>query len=82
MYGDAIDDTHIPIGTPHGSQIDHVNRKGYNSIIIQAVADVNHLFRDIHVFIGWPGSVHSAGVFSNSSIFKGNKNELLHLRIA
>ena len=48
---------------------------GYHSIIMQAVVDHNHLYRD--VVIGWPGSVHDARVLSNSKIYeKGNNNSL------
>ena len=43
----AIDGTHFSISIPHESQIDYVNRKGDHSIIMQAVAEVNHLFRYI-----------------------------------
>ena len=34
---------------------------------MQALADSNYLFRDI--FVGWPGSVHDAKVFSNSQLY-------------
>lgn len=75
MCGGAIDGTHIPILAPNESHADYVNRKGYHSIIMQAVVDHNHLYRD--VVIGWPGSVHDARVLSNSKIFeKGNNNTL------
>ena len=75
MCGGAIDGTHIPILAPNKSHADYVNRKGYHSIIMQAVVDHNHLYRD--VVIGWPGSVHDARVLSNSKIFeKGNNNTL------
>ena len=33
---------------------------------MQALADSNYLFHDI--FVGWPGSVHDAKVFSNSQL--------------
>lgn len=75
MCAGAIDGTHIPILAPQESHADYVNRKGYHSIIMQAVVDCRYTFRD--VVIGWPGSVHDARVLSNSSIYKkGNENKL------
>jgi hypothetical protein len=75
MCAGAIDGTHIPILAPTESHAEYVNRKGYHSIIMQAVVDCDYLFRD--VVIGWPGSVHDARVFSNSAIFtKGNDQKL------
>lgn len=75
MCAGAIDGTHIPILAPSERHTDYVNRKGYHSILMQAVVDHTHLFRDI--VVGWPGSVHDARVLSNSTIFeKGNNNEL------
>ena len=75
MCAGAIDGTHIPILAPTESHAEYVNRKGYHSIIMQAVVDCDYLFRD--VVIGWPGSVHDARVFSNSAIFmKGNEQKL------
>ena len=75
MCAGAIDGTHIPIVAPSKCQAEYVNRKGYHSIIMQAVVDCNYLYRDL--VIGWPGSVHDARVFSNSSIFKkGNEGNL------
>ena len=68
MCAGAIDGTHIPITAPSECHAEYVNRKGYHSIIMQAVVDCKYLYRD--VVIGWPGSVHDARVFSNSSIFK------------
>ena len=47
MCGGAIDGTHIPILAPNESHADYVNRKGYHSIIMQAVVDHNHLYRDV-----------------------------------
>ena len=75
MCGGAIDGTHIPILAPNESHRDYINRKGYHSIIMQAVVDHNHLFRD--VVIGWPGSVHDARVLSNSKIFEKGNNDTL-----
>ena len=75
MCAGAIDGTHIPILAPTENHAEYVNRKGYHSILMQAVVDCDYLFRN--VVIGWPGSVHDARVFSNSGIFmKGNDQKL------
>ena len=64
----AIDGSHIPIIRPDESESDYYNRKGYYSIIVQGMVDFRGLFMD--VYIGWPGKVHDARVFSNSSLYK------------
>lgn len=64
----AIDGCHIPVRAPLLNHTDYYNRKGWYSIIIQAVVDADCLFRDIYV--GWPGSVHDARVFANSSLYQ------------
>ena len=75
MCAGSIDGTHIPIIALTESRTEYVNRKGFQSVIMQAVVDSNYLFRD--VVVGWPGSVHDARVFSNSAIFKkGNDGKL------
>ena len=75
MCAGAFHGTHIPIVAPAECHAEYVNRKGYHSIIMQAVVDCKYLYRD--VVIGWPGSVHDARVFTNSSIFKkGNEGNL------
>ena len=80
MCAGAIDGTHIPILAPSESHADYVNRKGYHSILMQAVVDCNYLYRD--VVIGWPRSVHDARVFSNSAIFKkGNNGKLFPIEL-
>ncbi|CAB4011981.1 Hypothetical predicted protein [Paramuricea clavata] len=72
----AIDDTHIPILAPTENHADYVNRKGYHSVVIQAVVECKYLFRNI--VIGWPGNVHDARILSNSEFFKiGEQNKLL-----
>ena len=58
----SIDGCHIPI-------TDYYNRKGWYSIILQAIVD---LFQDICV--GWLGSVHDACVFKNSGVYNKVKN--------
>ena len=46
----AIDGTHIPIISPQANPSD---RKGFYSIIMQAIVDFRGLFLD--TYIGWPG---------------------------
>lgn len=53
---EAIDGSHIPIVHPDESVSDYYNRKGYYSVIMQAMVDFHRLFMD--VYIGWPGKVH------------------------
>ncbi|XP_068719211.1 uncharacterized protein [Montipora capricornis] len=75
MCAGAIDGTHIPIIAPKEDHTDYVNRKGYHSVVMQAVVDCNYLFRD--VVIGWPGSVHDARILSNSSVYEKGNNKTL-----
>ena len=64
----AIDGTHIPIVGPKEHKNDYYNRKGWYSMICQAICDHRYRFWDIEV--GWPGKVHDARVFANSAIFR------------
>ena len=66
MCAGAIDGTHMPNIAPEENQIDYVNRKGYHSVVMQAIVDCTYLFRDIA--IGWLGSVHDARILSNSKL--------------
>jgi len=69
----SVDGTHIP---PFMNHTDYYNQKGWYPIVTQAVVDHKRLFRD--VYIGWPGSVHDARVFKNSSLYrKASNGELL-----
>ena len=73
--GGAIDGTHIPIIAPQHHHTDYYNRKGYYSIVAQVVCD--HEYKVLSVVAGWPGRVHDARVFTNSSIYaKGNAGTL------
>ena len=81
MCAGAIDGTHIPIRAPTESHAEYLNRKGYHSILMQALVDARYIYRD--AVIGWPGSVHDARVFLNSEIFKkGNENKLRFIRFS
>ena len=72
----VVDGTHVPIVSPVGFPADYYNCKGFYSILMQGT--VNHLGQFFDVCIGWPGRVHDARVFSNSTLYrKGQANELL-----
>ena len=51
----AVDGTHIPIIKPNDSASDYFSRKGFDSVIMQAVVDSSGLFLD--AYIGWPGKL-------------------------
>lgn len=71
----AVDGTHIPIQSPPECPADYYNRKGWHSIIMQGVVDNKGLFMDINV--GWPGRVHDARVFCNSTFYYKGQNNIL-----
>lgn len=64
----AIDCCHIAFKGPVENAEDYINRKGYFSIILQALVDSRYRFRDI--LVGWPGKCHDARVFKNSPLIK------------
>lgn len=71
----AIDGTHIPIIAPQQYHSDYFNRKGWHSVVMQGIVDHSYRFTD--VLIGWPGRVHDARIFANSSIYRsGNSGSL------
>lgn len=72
----AIDGSHIPIKAPHLFPVDYFNRKGFYSIVLQAVVDYKKKFLDICV--GWPGSTHDSRILTNSNLYNkfNNQNNL------
>ena len=64
----VIDGSHIPVKPPELNHMDHYNRKGWYSVIIQAVVDPDNLFRNVNV--GWPGSVCVSRIFVNLSLYQ------------
>lgn len=69
----CIDGTHVPILRPIEHSQDYFCYKQYFSLNVQAVCDYKGMFMDIDCM--WPGSVHDAKVFSNSSIGTKLRNE-------
>ena len=69
----SIDGSHIPVQPPALNHTDYYNRKGWYSVVVQAVVDHNYLFTDL--YIGWPGSVHDARVLANSAIYHKSNNK-------
>ena len=71
----CIDGTHIPIKRPVKDPQDCFCYKGYYSLNVQGVCDYRGQFMDVEC--RWPGSVHDAKMFSNSSMHhKLRNNEL------
>ncbi|XP_061565182.1 uncharacterized protein LOC133419782 [Cololabis saira] len=64
----AIDGSHLPIIAPEEHARDYYNRKGWHSVILQAVVDGKGLFWD--VCVGFAGSVHDARVLRQSDLWE------------
>ncbi|CAB4016605.1 Hypothetical predicted protein, partial [Paramuricea clavata] len=62
----CIDGTHVPILRPLKDPQDYFCYKMFYSLNVQAVCDYRGIFMDVEC--RWPGSVHDAKVFANSSI--------------
>ena len=71
----VIDESHISIISASECPANYRNRKGWHSIILQGT--VNHLGQFMDINVGWPGRVHDAQVFSNSTLFKRGQHGTL-----
>ena len=73
-YG-CIDGTHIPILRPVVDSQNYYCYKGFFSLNAQAICDYRGQFMDVEC--RWPGSVHDAKVFANSSVNKAMRSGTL-----
>jgi len=72
----AIDGCHIPVKPPSLNHTDFYNRKGWYSIILQALVDDVGNFTDICV--GWSGKVYDACVLQNSQLYAKGERQSSH----
>uniref|UniRef100_A0A8D0HC00 DDE Tnp4 domain-containing protein n=1 Tax=Sphenodon punctatus TaxID=8508 RepID=A0A8D0HC00_SPHPU len=63
----AVYGSHIEIHAPEEEPENYVCRKKYYSIVLQAVADSELLFRD--VYVGYAGSAHDSQILHSSPLF-------------
>ena len=63
----CLDGSHIAIKAPSEHPDTYVNRKGYHSLVLQAVCRED--LRFTHCVAGWPGSCHDARVLKNSDLW-------------
>ncbi|XP_028325402.1 non-structural maintenance of chromosomes element 4 homolog A isoform X1 [Gouania willdenowi] len=64
----VIDARHIPVNVPEKYLRDYCNRRGWHSMVLQAVVDGKGLFWD--VCVGFPGSVRYERVLRQSQFWK------------
>ena len=69
----AIDGTHIKIRAPKEHPETYVNRKGYHSVILQAVCRED--LRFTHVVAGYVGSCHDARVLKKSDLWENGPQQ-------
>ena len=61
---------------PTDNPLDYFNRKGWHSIVLQALVD--HEYKFMNTNVGWPGSVHDARILANSKVYvKGESGDLV-----
>ena len=71
----CIDGTHIPILAPSENSHDFYCYKQFYSLNVQGVCDYRGCFMDVECM--WPGCVHDAKVFANSSVNNSIRNDKL-----
>ena len=72
----AHDGSHTPIIAPSTDPLDYYNCKAFHSIVLQALVD--HEYKFMNIFVGWPGSCHNAHIVANSNVFaKAEEGSLL-----
>nr|XP_032812966.1 putative nuclease HARBI1 [Petromyzon marinus] len=64
----ALDVCHIAIKAPTLNPENYYNRKGFFSLVLQAVCDANYKFLDC--FTGWPGCITDFCVLKKSPLFE------------
>ncbi|XP_048515010.1 putative nuclease HARBI1 [Athalia rosae] len=62
----VIAGSHILIKQPAYNEVDYYNRKGFHSVVLQAVCNDRRIFTD--VFIGSRGRVHDARIYRNNPL--------------
>ena len=73
----ALDGCHIPIKAPNEEPNEYVNRKSFQSIVLQGVADADGKF--LHVSTSYAGSIHDARVLRMSSLLTAIEDgDILH----
>lgn len=68
----ALDGSHIPIKAPEEYPNKYINRKSFNDIVFQGVADANGKF--LPMSTGYAGSIHDAHVIQRSSLLAAIKD--------
>lgn len=63
----SIDGSHIKIVAPRNNSNSYVNRKGFHSLLLQAVCDHRMLFTD--VYAGEVGSLHDYTLYKRSELY-------------
>ena len=75
----AVDGCHIPIVSPQDCPADYYNRKGWHSIILQGTVEFRGWFT--YIYVVWPGRVHDACVFANSSLYSRGQQNILYTSV-